>query len=152
MNIVIGLGLGLVVGSIGMLVLAKKAYRDVIDEYQQVTHRAVDQTDRALKAGSELSSELAKVSQRANLYEMLLIDTEVAYYRLGGYIAGNALDDTLEDIDDLLAEIRNEYNALLEGKTTGYVYTGNKEKDRALTEGYKFDVMGALDKYMNSNN
>jgi hypothetical protein len=150
MNIVIGLGFGLVVGAVGMLVLARKAYRDVIDEYQQVAHRAVEQADRAIKTGNELAQELAKVNQRANLYEMLLIDTEVAYYRLGGYIAGNALDDTLEDIDDLLAEIRSEYNALLDGKTTGYVYTGDKEKDRALTEGYKFDVMGALDKYMNN--
>lgn len=70
MNIVIGLGLGLVVGSIGMLVIAKKVHKEIvfekidetIDECKKVSQEIIDELlencNRALNAGETLKEQL----------------------------------------------------------------------------------------------
>lgn len=74
MNIVIGLGLGLVVGAVGMLVLAKQVHKEIVFEkidetidkckkaYQEIIDELVEDCNRALNVGETLKEQLEEKS------------------------------------------------------------------------------------------
>ena len=135
------------VGLIGLCVVLWSEYREAVKQL----NRAYDMTDDVLDSVeryradydeleakyNELSGIYKETKQRLDLYDYLLTDTEIAMYRLGSVLVGNADEDELKVVDDLLVEISKEYRALQNGETTGRVYTADGKYDAQLLEGYK---------------
>lgn len=135
MNILIGLGIGLVAGFIGYsygLYGSKElvSVEDVdkaIEQAKRDVQEAVEQTKRAIIAGETIKAEYEiltdkykETKQRLDLYDSLLTDTEIMTYRICGILNDEIMGGyTLEKVYEVLDKIVAEYRALEYGETTG---------------------------------
>ncbi len=89
---------------------------------------------------TKLVGKYNEVNQKLYLYDYLLYDATDTIAMLCNIYANEPTEESFNDIItclDKFLEIAEEYKALNDKKTTGYIYSGNKEEDTKLLEGYK---------------